>query len=434
MYSWADGLGNRRVNGLPTCQLNRLQTLVNNLYDTHPDASPLAKPQSESSTRFWIDTLCVPLHDDDCRRSAISEMKSVYELADRVLVLDSWILKGSTKDSILERSIRLMMSNWQRRLWTLSEAVLSRNLYLQYGDAPEHTGRLFTECRDFYRNSATFYDNTTAHALVTSLPTLWFGSDVSVSRRFDALVYHIGQRTTSWPSDETICFSKLLGLSTKLLLDIPRSDLKARMAKFLRLVGTFRQQIIFDDGPRLQAEGFGWAPASFLNRLGASVVTDRGEGDGRVGNLDPCGGLLVTYAGIRLSLSGTSLGARFFISLKVRSDSGLFCTLQTDESSEAVTLDSMLEYVAISYIPLRQLLGKGPSQSVALFGSVSNVSNNGRLKIRFLYKAVLLRISGLDMQEVQQVWSRPSSSEHDSSMTTLVEGTLLDDDQTWCVI
>ena len=60
------------------------------------------------------------------------------------------------------------------------------------------------------------------------------------------IVYNVGQRTTSW-------------LSTKLLL--PLEDLKAGMARFLKIVGTFRQQILFDDEPRCQVEGFGWAPA-----------------------------------------------------------------------------------------------------------------------------------------------------------------------------
>lgn len=85
-----------------------------------------------------------------------------------------------------------MMSNWQRQLWTLSEAVLARNLYIQYGNASEHTERLFAECREYFQSSADFYDSTPAYALVKSLPTLWFGLNVPLYKRFDALVYHIG--------------------------------------------------------------------------------------------------------------------------------------------------------------------------------------------------------------------------------------------------
>lgn len=422
------------MNGLPICQLSRLQTLVNDLYTTHPDVSPRCNSQSESSTRFWIDALCVPLHDEECRRFAICEMRDVYALADRVLVLDSWILKGSTEDPISERTTRLMMSNWQRLLWTLSEAVLARNLYIQFENASEHTERLLDECRDHFKYSAEFYDGTPAYGLVKALPVLWFGSGFPLFKRFDALVYHIGQRTTSWPSDETICFSNLLGLATTLLLDIPREDLQARMAKFLRMVGTFRQQIIFDNGPRCQALGFGWAPATFLNKLEATVVTDRGEGDGRVGNLDPCGGLLVTYPGIRLGLVGPSICDRCVITLGNQSDSGLLCSLRTDESFGAILpLDDLLEYFVISYTPLRQLLGNGPSQSVALIGSMKDVPKHGRLSIKFIHTAVLLRLSRLQVQEFEQCWSQRSSYSYESSEARVIEGTLLDDDQDWCV-
>ena len=423
------------MNGLPICQLSRLQTLVNDLYTTHPDVSFGCDTHLESSTRFWIDTLCVPIHDNECRKSAICGMRDVYALADRVLVLDSWILKGSTEDPISKRSIRLMMSNWSRRLWTLNEAVLARNLYIQYRNTSEHSKRLFGECKDHFQYSDEFYDNTPAYALVMSLPTLWFGSSDPLHKRFDALVYHIGQRTTSWPSDETICFSHLLGLSTKLLLDIPREDLQPRMAKFLRMVGTFRQQMIFDSGPRSQAKGFGWAPATFLNKLDAGVVTDRGEGDRRVGNLDPCGGLLVTYSGIRLGFVGASICNRCIISLRGQSEFGLLCSLHTDETCEAATApDDLLEYFVISYIPLRQLLGNGPSQSIALVGSVKDVAKYGRLTIKFLHRAVLLRLSRLQVQGFEQFWSQRTSASNESSEARLVEGTLLDDSQDWCVI
>ena len=365
-------------------------------------------------------------------------MRDVYALADRVLVLDSWILKGSTEDTISNRSMRLMMSNWQRRLWTLSEAVLARNLYIQYGNGSEPTQRLFTECRKYFQSSAEFYDSMPAYALAKSLPTLWFGPNVPLYMRFDALVYHIGQRTTSWPSDETICFSNLLGLSTKLLLEIPRENLLARMAKFLRMVGTFRQQIIFDSGPRCQAEGFGWAPATFLNRLDARVVTDRGKGDGRVGNLDPCGGLLVTYPGIRLDFVGPWVLDRCIISLRNQSDFGLLCSLRTDDEpyKPTIALNDLLNYFITSYIPLTQvLLGNGPSQSIALVGSVKDIAKPGPLQIKFLHRAILLRLPKLQLQAFEQYWSQRSSDfTNEDFEARLVQGTLLDDSQEWCVV
>lgn len=428
-------MGNRQVNGLPMCQLSRLQTLVNDLYTTYPEVPPQSDTKSKHSTRFWIDTLCVPLHDDECRMLAICGMTDIYALADRVLVLDSWILKGSRNDSILERSTRLVMSNWQRRLWTLSEAVLSKNLYIQFRDEPLHTERLLIESKDHYEHSAEFYDDTPAFAIAKSIPILWFDPNDAASQRFDALMYYIGQRATSWPSDETVCFSSLLALSPQSLLDVPRDDLVVRMVKFSMMVGTFRQQMIFDSGPRCQAEGFGWAPASFLNKAGASAITDRGEGYVRVGNLDPCGGLLVSYSGIRLGSVAALLGDRCIVSLKNQNGLGLLCSIRTDEPGEEIlSWNISSEYFTISYTPMKQLLGSGPSQSVAFMGSLKDVSNSGRLKIKFLNNAVLLRLSKPQMQNFERLSSQQGSSPHKLSELRLVEGVLLDEDQDWCIV
>lgn len=207
------------------------------------------------------------------------------------------------------------------------------------------------------------------------------------------------------------------------------------MAKFLRMVGTFRQQIIFNSGPRCQAEGFGWAPATFLNKLEAQVVTDRVKGDGRVGNLDPCGGLLVTYPGIRLGFIGASVLDRCVISLGYQSDSGLLCSLRTDEPCKpTIALDDLLHYFIISYIPLTQLLNNNPSQSIALVGSIKDVAKPGRLQIQFLHRAMLLRLSRLQVQAFERYCSQRSNDSNESSEAILVEGTLLDDSQEWCVV
>lgn len=422
------------MNGLPICQLRRLQTLVDMLYGSEPDVSLHRSDMPERLTIFWMDTLCVPLHDDECRKLAISEMRDVYALADRVLVLDSWILNGSVEDSIAERSTRLMMSHWARRLWTLSEAVLARNLYIQFRDATEHTETLFAQCKNYSQCGDEFYDSTPAYALVKSLPTLWFGPDVPIFRRFDALVYHIGQRATSRPSDETICFSDLLGMSTKTLLDIPQEELQTRMATFLRMVGTFRQQMIFNAGPRCQAEGFGWAPISFLNRPEATVVTDRGECDNRVVTLDPCGGLLVTYSGIRLGSVGTSLGQHCVITFDDQKDSGLLCTFRIYGAREAIApWNPAWDYFVISNTPVTQIMGGGPSQSVALIGCLQDAVN-GRLKIKSLRKAVLLQLSQVQVQQFVQFWSHCPNPSDETYEARLIEGTRLGEDQEWCVV
>ncbi|KAF2825588.1 hypothetical protein CC86DRAFT_382620 [Ophiobolus disseminans] len=75
-HVWSDRLGNLRENSLPACQLKRLQRYVSALY-----------PTTQSAVQFWIDTMFIP-RAMELRRLAINGMRSVYETAHKVLVLD----------------------------------------------------------------------------------------------------------------------------------------------------------------------------------------------------------------------------------------------------------------------------------------------------------------------------------------------------------
>lgn len=113
-HVWSDGLGNPHQNTLPQCQLLRLQDYVNQLYD-----------ESLWPVSFWIDTICVPL-DRQYRSLAIQRMASTYAGADKVLVLDAWLLQAGL-DSMREwNMLKIMASTWAQRVWTLQEAMLPR--------------------------------------------------------------------------------------------------------------------------------------------------------------------------------------------------------------------------------------------------------------------------------------------------------------------
>jgi hypothetical protein len=58
-HVWSDGLGNQGRNALPKCQLRRIQTWVNGLYQN--DAEPVP---------FWIDSLSIPENKDERSREA----------------------------------------------------------------------------------------------------------------------------------------------------------------------------------------------------------------------------------------------------------------------------------------------------------------------------------------------------------------------------
>ena len=101
----------------------RLQNLVNKLLE--PEQWPV---------HFWLDTLCVPLRNPH-RRIAINSMKSIYQGACKVLVIDSILGQTTVREvEIVELAMRVRVSTWGRRLWTFHEACLAQRVYYQYRD------------------------------------------------------------------------------------------------------------------------------------------------------------------------------------------------------------------------------------------------------------------------------------------------------------
>jgi hypothetical protein len=124
-HVWSDGLGNPNRNCLNQCQLNRIQSLVNKLYEV-----------KRSPVRFWVDTLCIPVGDDheDLRTIAINRMAETYRVADKVLVLDNSLEYCRGDISGAEMAMRLRYSPWMTRVWTLQEGRLARELHFRFGD------------------------------------------------------------------------------------------------------------------------------------------------------------------------------------------------------------------------------------------------------------------------------------------------------------
>ena len=321
--SWSDGKGNRELNALPECQLKSIQEKVEALYAVPradpPTTVPLLRPWARHGPRdahrkpkgFWMDTLCVPVGKSNVhlRRKAIMQMRKIYEEADRVLVLDNQVQQLSVSSPWCDRVVRLIVSNWQSRIWTLQEGVMAQQLFIQFSDGvfaleelQEEEGRrhLITPG---VRHSASpeFW-----HRITTGLSGL-----LSFDLRFDpeeenadtfapdalfsTLLFVAKKRRTSWREDETICLSALIRLDTSPLLDVqfkiaweelramPKEQWLAeetrvceeRMERFLCMIGRFDKSIIFSELPRLSRDGFRWAPSSFLGQSGTSSFVDR---------------------------------------------------------------------------------------------------------------------------------------------------------------
>lgn len=319
-HVWSDGMGNPRQNALPLCQLQKLQKLVNGLYE--PENHPVP---------FWIDTICVPL-SNDMRNMAIQLMARTYEGAGKVLVLDSSLTDPGVHSAPEELLMRIRCSSWMQRLWTLQEGMLADELYFLVGDGTVRVSVLDAQFRevnsvtknrlrlvgapDFGANDVftvkihralaadDVFIGDDVEAMEYALQTVGeypdcpdyddemlmqrletyndYANQIFVSattqiipirltmprmrgeRGLELVAASLKGRMSSKMADETICVSALLGKSPKKLLQIPGHDPLVRMKAFWASLSTVSPNIIFANSPRLQEDGFRWAPATFM--------------------------------------------------------------------------------------------------------------------------------------------------------------------------
>ncbi len=269
----------------------RLQDLVNKLFE------PKQRP-----VHFWLDTLCVPLQYP-LRRIAINSMKSIYEGACKVLVIDSVFGQASVQETdVVELAMRVRVSTWGRRLWTFHEACLAQRLYYQYQDKAltflelrnitlerqfgedEEWRRLCGDRRDTFLSASSvpidlyevFHRKKRINP-VEDEALSWIQnqeghlerlSEEPLFRRLSELTNCLRYRWTSWLEDETICLSGLLGLEVEQVTSITKSDSvktqECRMQQFLGSLDEVPADVLFLQKPRLKQKGVGWMPNSFL--------------------------------------------------------------------------------------------------------------------------------------------------------------------------
>ena len=139
-------LGNDKDNSMPYCQLNRLMNYLEKLEQIiragefrewnplhilkHtlreiPRKIGLQRPRRVC---FWIDTMCIPVNDEELRRSAIKRMTPTFAGAWRSLLLDSGLLNTSREEGLTDIRATLIRSAWEGRIWTMHESYLAQYL------------------------------------------------------------------------------------------------------------------------------------------------------------------------------------------------------------------------------------------------------------------------------------------------------------------
>ena len=260
-HVWSDGLGNPSANSLPACQLLRLYKMVAGLEIDFADRK----------LAVWIDSLLVPVEKGHEKRLALTQLCEYYQAAEKVLVLDSDLLRASQACTREEQITRIFFSTWMRRLWTLEEGILSREkLVFQFRDGTVR----FSDLGDLshFSESVTATGSIMYENLLVNLPDLanYYRCPAEDTRYWCSIIAEIlpalEYRSTTKAIDEPLCLAHILKLDASKLVVI--DDTNHRMEKLLRMFsenGTiFPKRFLFTREPKLPIDGFRWAPASFM--------------------------------------------------------------------------------------------------------------------------------------------------------------------------
>ena len=288
-HVWADGLGNPRENKLPSCQLSRLQGLVDELFDEALRPVP-----------FWIDTLCIPL-EKAARMKEIGRMEHVYKSCSKVLVLDADLQRVSSEDMTwVEKSARIICSSWSRRLWTLQEGGVQSRVEYRLADncCRGFDIQLSNRTLDLSTTHPTVPDDHYLHSIlpfrraadadaviingdmaVRALNPMWENFDgyfTDINRH--ALVGPSGAmilgrhmrsimfRTCSKLEDGSLVFSSIAHFTagaTGALVHVPPDQ---RYKKVFESLSWIPSGIIFLDQRRYDEDGSRWIPRSLLSQ------------------------------------------------------------------------------------------------------------------------------------------------------------------------
>ncbi|PWW79733.1 hypothetical protein C7212DRAFT_349439 [Tuber magnatum] len=261
-HVWAQGLGNARANSLSRCQLARIKRMVSGIH-------PVSSIDNTSELGVWVDTLCIPVapHLKPLRKLSIARLEETYRNADQILVMDKDLMSASRLASRIEKATRLLCSAWMRRLWTYQEAVVSNlhpnceKLQIQFSDGPVTFHSL---CAD---PISLCHSEMAINSLFSALPLTG-----SISFMFSTLSRALRYRTTSRQSDEAIYLTAVLGHDVSKV--VATDNTEERMAIFYSFIDTVPAEIIFRKVPRLQIDGYRWAPLSFLQQTGQIAVAE----------------------------------------------------------------------------------------------------------------------------------------------------------------
>jgi hypothetical protein len=255
-HVWSHGLGDATGNSLRQCQIRRILQFVT--------------PHADPPYLFWLDTLCVPREPYSIRRKAIEGIRRVYEVASTVIALDEELVVTTASNlSYEEILLRVHLSGWMRRLWTLHEQSRAKDVYFQFADGvygqSELVKKFELDGNAHQEAGIPFFKVVPARgiSLLKKLSRIKTGGHMRTT--LVELWSLLRWRHLSWPEDETICMTNILGLSPRIVDELLSTPHELRMQKFLELFTHYPAALPFLQTEKLRISGCRWAPVSWVH-------------------------------------------------------------------------------------------------------------------------------------------------------------------------
>ena len=446
-HVWTDGFGSfNNKNEMSLCVLNMFSKLL--------DQITIQRAGNSSSVPelFWIDTLAIPVHEDFTtqRGKAISQMHNVYAYAKYTIVLDLSLMRVTMGSGYSNPAMKITMSRWMTRLWTLQEAVLSKNLFFYFQD------RIYsmTHLEDMFAK-----EDSELHSCVPSLSRIYYDGILGEMRpkihedfrkdeswkprsNFLGVVWKATQwRSTTHLIHETLSLAIMLNINTEFFArpsDWPEKTEKYQQDcddRMIHLLSHFAAispcpippGMIFLPGPRLSKKGYGWAPKTWLSSR--EIDSPDPLSLPNVGNtrLTTSEGLEVQFPGFLLHDLGDSRNTlhrreNFFFS----ADSTLLDWYRVEPAEDTRVFPEAERVlgrdlaIIVSRLPVLDL------KETALFVAIKRTWGG----IRYVEVLNRVWISREERHETLQEWSDKHREGHPEAMSA---GERLSPSETWCV-
>jgi len=285
-HVWTDHFGDQDQNKVNLCQLIEFMDIFSRIRKRNPMKSTVGDRPTNQEL-FWIDTLTIPNGEEfrKERTAAIQTMHHVYQRAKNTIVLDNSLMDQDKGVNYAEAAIKITMSAWMRRLWTLQEAAFSQSIWFVFSGGVCHMEELES---DFIKENKSLssglaevsraYHDMMLGSLRTKI--LSQGGKYSVDPEFVSATWKASQwRTTSQDHHETLALAILFQLDVESFLSSVSGDqepneiiiekINGRMRKLLDLLSRERilvpSGMIFLPGAPLTGKGYSWAPRTWLS-------------------------------------------------------------------------------------------------------------------------------------------------------------------------